>query len=138
MMDQIGHEVNPSEPLARFVLRRDHLSHGHVNYHAFLPPPSLRLSVTRRGLMTDGRLWELGHQTAAARQASGGVSISLLGAATVGAADVREIRPLRVAASPLPDHPEHADIVGWPEDKSEKKLLAMQLAAAAEFTPAPP
>lgn len=31
------------------------------------------------------------------------------------------------------DPPRHADITGWPEDKSKRKILAMQLAAEASL-----
>lgn len=56
---------------------------------------------------------------------------TLLGRADVLTSDVLELS-LRVEPEPSP-HPLHANIIAWPEEKSERKLLAMELAARAQL-----
>ncbi|NET36484.1 MAG: hypothetical protein F6K19_31385 [Cyanothece sp. SIO1E1] len=59
-----------------------------------------------------------------------------------GRADIQAINckidSLQVAAKPLPNNPNHADIKGWPASKAYKKIIALKLAASAsKFIPTP-
>lgn len=53
---------------------------------------------------------------------------TLYGMADILASAIQE-QKLDVDADDIPSR--HADDVGWPEDKSERKLIAMELAAEA-------
>lgn len=127
--------IGDAERLARFILFRRHVrADGSVKPDAFMPPPNLELSVTRRGDASGHDLWERGAAVAEQRQRT------LVGRADIDAVAVRARPPLDVVPAPLPEDPGHAHIVGWPPpaEKGQQKMLAIDLAAAAEFLPAPP
>jgi hypothetical protein len=135
-----GTEANvaDTEVVSRFILKPRWLrANNQVRDAAFEPPRSNRLSVTRSSLLNEDRLWLLGRETATARSGNESETIRLVGRADLRVADVIQIRPLRVVQSPLPSHPEHADVVGWPESKSERMVISKQLAANARFVPCP-
>lgn len=120
--------VRPTEHLARYLTHSNHFNRSRhsVKHHAFQPPSSLRLSVFRiQGLEPD-QAWAIG-ETHVVAATSMRLS-TLYGMADILASAIQE-QKLDVDADDIPSR--HADDVGWPEDKSERKLIAMELAAEA-------
>jgi hypothetical protein len=120
-------EIMPDELLARFATQSNQYRRGDgsVKQDLFMPHPRQELSVMRHLDATVDEIWQVGRGVA-----------ETLGKQLHGRADIRAaacaIDGLRVAASPiLPSNPNHADVVGWPASKEDKKSLAQKLAAAA-------
>jgi hypothetical protein len=122
--------LDSDELLARFImferwLRQDQT----VRPDAFIPPPDLQLSVTRRISLSEDELWDVGQKIADE------IAVKKPGARLYGRADiyvryVSELK-LRAEADPLPDNPNHAYITDWPGEKSAQKSIAQELAAKA-------
>jgi hypothetical protein len=117
--------VDSDEWLARFILKRSHLRQDRtVKPDAFIPYPRSELSVTRHLLLSETELWQFGRDVA--RE---------IGKPLLARADVQAFvfqRPeLRVVAAPLPENPNHANVVGWPAEKPAQKSIAQEIAAAA-------
>ena len=127
-------EVAPGETLARYILQRSHVRPGNLSVKpdAFMPPPSLELSVTRHLSATEEELWSIGEDVAAKRCRT-----------LYGRGDIQTVACLHlklvVKAAPLviPPNPNHAHILGWPTEKSAQKNVAQQIAADAAFVPKP-
>lgn len=122
--------VADQELLARFVLFRRHIrtSDQTVKPEAFIPYPRPELSVTRHLGLAEAELWELGQAVADQR------AITLHGRADVRASTVRR-QSLRIEPTPEPRN--HANITGWPADKSAQKVIALEIAAASKYVPNP-
>lgn len=118
-MDLPG-KVSPSESLARYLTHQNHYSslNNAVKPAAFQPPPSLRLSVFRIDELTLEEVWEIGQVNV----------VNIYGFADIKASAVYE---KNLDTDPDNNPPRHADIVGWPQEKSERKLIAQELAAKA-------
>jgi len=117
--------VESNEWLARFILNRIHLRQDRtVRQDAFIPHPWPDLSVTRHLQLTQTELWKIGQDVA--RE----VGKTLHGRANVQAFAFQR-QELRVVEAPLPENPNHANVVGWPIEKSAQKIIAQQIAAAA-------
>ena len=100
-----------------------------VEYNAFLPPSNLRLSVYRSTELREEKIWELGVQNVAVHR-----NKPLIGRADILASDVSDTnRVLKLSPDPKP-HSLHANITGWPEQKSEQKLIAIKLADKSKFS----
>ena len=124
--------IQPSEWLARFILKRNYLRHDRtIKQDAFIPHPYPDLSVTRHLQLSETQLWEIGHDVA--RQ----TSKTLHGRADVQVA-VFQLHELRVVAAPLPENLNHANVTGWPAEKPAQKIIAQQIAAAAGMALEPP
>jgi len=124
-------QVAADELLARFVavekwIRADNT----IRQDAFIPPRDLNLSVTRHRLLSEEQLWEIGQTVANA--VSQKQPARLFGRADVSVAAVAKTA-LRAEAVPVAANPNHAHIIGWPQDKPKQKFIAQQLAAAATF-----
>lgn len=120
--------VHDDEWLARFILfsgwfRKDQT----VRPDGFIPHPYPDLSVTRHLGLSESQLWQLGQDTANARQKA-----TLYGRADLKTIDVRR-QKLQVIADPLPGNLNHANVTGWPSDKPSQKIIAQELAASATF-----
>lgn len=124
--------VAAEELLARYVLFSKHIrsSDQTVKPDAFVPHPHRDLSVTRHLQATDSELWNVGAQIANSRRCT-----------LYGRADLQAqaciVQNLRVQAAPLPDNPNHADITNWPAEKSQQKMIAIEIAAAATLKARP-
>ena len=121
--------------LARFItnqfwVRADQT----IRPDAFIPPKDLNLSVTRHTGISEDLLWKIGQ--AVAEAVGSKRTACLAGRADIATKDV-EREGLRVESAPLLENANHAQIVGWPEDKPARKHLAHCLAEAALFK-APP
>ena len=125
--------VADDELLARYVVQSKHyrVSSGTVKQDLFVPHPHQDLSVTRHLQATEAEIWSVGKLVADAQQRT-----------LYGRADVRTsfclAEQLVVDKAPIPGNPNHANVKGWPTEKSDQKVIAMKLAAAAKkFIPTP-
>jgi len=124
--------IEANEWLARFILYRKYLRQDRtVRPDAFIPHPWPNLSVTRHLQLSQTELWKIGQDVT--RQ---------IGKKLHGRADVQAFvfqrQKLRVAAAPLPENPNHANVVSWPEEKPAQKIITAQIAAAAGKALDPP
>ena len=120
--------VAPSETLSRFILQTNWFrpSDNTVRHAAFMPNPTNgQTSVFRIYDLSDKEVWDIGDREVASR-----IGKSVLGRADIGASNVME-KGLRAFPSEPPVR--HANIVGWPEEKSEQRLISLELAAEALF-----
>ena len=124
--------IEAHEMLARFILFGGWFrkSNQTAKPDAFMPPPNLRLSVTRHLGLPEAEIWTIGEDVTRTRPAA-----TLYGRADIETAQVRDVS-LAVQPSPAPGNPNHADIVDWPNDKPSQKSVAQELAARARFVPA--
>ncbi|MBI3477366.1 MAG: hypothetical protein HY010_16660 [Acidobacteria bacterium] len=127
-----GKAVASYEILARFILfNRWIRNDGTVKPDAFIPHPYPDLSVTRLKYLPEQEVWRIGQSIAGARPAT------LYGRADIPAAEARR-RTLDVEPRPVADNPNHAVVVGWPDDRPAQKIIAQELAVEARFVPRPP
>jgi hypothetical protein len=113
-----------NQELARFLCSRTHFSptKRRVKYSAFLPSGNATSVFMVVGLTTD-QVWELA-RTHVAKPSNRTVH----GCAYVG---LEHVRRCRLEVDPDNSPPRHANIVGWPENKAERKSRAIDLAAKA-------
>jgi hypothetical protein len=125
--------VASDERLARFILQRSHLRQDWtVKSDAFIPHPRHELSVTRHLQLSEPEIWNI------ARQVANQTGKTLHGRADVRASDF-ERQTLRVVAAPVLENPNHANVSGWPLEKSAQKAIAQEIAhAAGKAREAPP
>lgn len=118
--------VVPEEFLARYVVRSGWIrSDRTVRKDAFIPRDS-ELSVTRHLHLTEENIWNIGRRIAEKR------SCTLYGRADVETRHVLA-QGLDVMAQPVPDNPNHANIINWPAEKDARIMCALQIAEAARF-----
>ncbi len=91
-----------------------------------MPPENLRLSVFQIKGLDEGDIWKMG-ETYVAKPSK--KTLYGRGDVTVSAVHQRAL-DLDPDNEPL----RHADIIGWPEEKSAQKLLAEELAVDASLT----
>lgn len=126
---ELPNKVSPSEHLARYLTQGDHFNskRNSVKHSAFMPPAdNLRLSVFRIDGLRRDEVWEIGQTKVVDVMPS--PMKHLYGMADIMASLVERNR-LRVDPDNNPSR--HADVVDWPQDKSERKLIALGLAAEA-------
>lgn len=120
-------QVRPEENLTRYILHKKHFSieRKKAKYAAFLPAPNGETSVFRVSGLDDNAIWEIGDKEVAIRR----------GIPVLGRSDILASRVFSRTLKILPDDnpPRHANITGWPEEKSEQKLIAMELAEDAQL-----
>jgi hypothetical protein len=118
----------PSEILSRFVIQTNWYkpSDNCVRYAAFMPnPKNGETSVFRISGISERDIWKIGDREVGVLR-----NKPVLGRADIGASFIYT-KGLKVVPSEPPVR--HANIVGWPEEKSEQTLIALQLAAEAIF-----
>ena len=120
--------VIPSEVLSRFIMQMNWFrpSDNRVRYAAFMPnPKNGETSVFRISGISDREVWEIGDREVGLRRDK-----PILGRADIGASFV-----ITKGLNVVPNEPpiRHANIIGWPEQKSEQRLVAIELAAEAIF-----
>lgn len=124
--ESLPDSVGDSEQVARYLFS-DKLfaaSLSRVKHHAFSPSGG-EASVFRIDNLSELQIWKLGALAGASRRQSPRAR------ADISAAKVRAAR-LDVVAAPL-THVRHANIVGWPNDREQQRLLAMELATASKL-----
>lgn len=99
-----------------------------MKHGAFLPSPNpeasvLEVSVFRIFGLSDAEIWHIGD---AGLRPPGRSTLYARGDLTVNSVERNQ---LQVAPDDVP--PRHANIIGWPDEKSEQKLRAIELAANA-------
>jgi hypothetical protein len=118
--------VRAGSPLARFLYDRAHFSveKRRVKERAFLPPPSLRLSVFIIDALEHQEVVDLGCAVTE-RELRAYAKLSDPTTATAqGLSIERDDTPFR-----------HAEIAGWPGEKERQKEIAQELASAATLHP---
>lgn len=118
--------VAASEQIARYILSKRHISvtKGIVRSAAYMPAPNGETSVYRITDITEKGVWDIGRKYVAgpsgrtlyARGDTPAVAITKTG--------------LEIAPETTP-HPLHANIVSWPSEKDEQKMLAVEIANKA-------
>ena len=124
--------VDDSEQLARFLFSaREVRADKTVRPEAFLPFKWVELSVTRHRDLVESTLWQLGQDVAEQRKKS------LIGRADLNAGFCR-VSKLDVVPSEGPNLGglNHANIVGWPSEKSAQMAFAQTLSEASKFVAA--
>lgn len=118
-------EVDPNEPLARYLLSRSHFSVQKrlVKSSAFMPSPTGELSVFRVRDLAEKEVWALGNQHVAVPQQR-----TLYGQANFSA---RIVTNAGLHVRPDDNPPRHADVVGWPVEKDAQKMVALELSQSA-------
>jgi len=124
--------VSLEELLARFILSKRQIRQNMtLKPEAFMPHPYIDLSVTRHHDLSKDEIWSIGWDVADK------ISKPLLGRADVRAHEF-ESRGLSINEAPVPSNPNHADVTGWPADKSAQKIIALEISdAAGKMTTAP-
>lgn len=123
-----GREIGSDEPLTRFVFEKKWIDKANKGPKpdAFLPIGTpLQTSVFRIARLSDKGTWEIGASVAKARQRS-------LKARADFPVNALDGTPLRL--DPDNNPPRHANILGWPEEKSDQLLLASILANESQLS----
>ncbi len=114
--------VEPGEVLSHYLFRKELRADGTVKAEAVVPFPHESLSVMRHRDLTDAEIWESG-EIVAAKQ----------GRTLFGRADFRaEELPSGLEATPVEPPRNHADIIGWPSDRSAQLAQAIRLAGVCK------
>jgi hypothetical protein len=112
--------------LARFLTQSGHFSPTthRVKQSAFLPAKSLELSIFNIDKLIPHKIWELADKyvLSAERKVYGYAKIF---------SDIIYNNKLKIDYNNNPER--HANIIGWPTEKDEQKLLAIELANASEL-----
>ncbi len=91
-----------------------------------MPNQNGEVSVYRTKDLTCQQINEIGQLHVAQIQ-----NKKLLGRAEIVASSILK-QDLKIETDPEP-HPRHANIIGWPIDKSKHKMIAIELAAEAQL-----
>ena len=125
MSTGVSASVMDDETVARFIFSSKHIRQDRsIKHEAFMPRRGEGLSVVRHDDMGDTELWAIG------RAMEQGRVDTLHGRTDVEAAAFVEQR-LQVVAAPIELTPHHAEVRGWPDDKSARMLVAKMIAARA-------
>lgn len=115
--------IDDDELLARFIVSSKwYRADLTIKPDAFIPHPTGKLSVTKHSGISESKLWEIGKGVAASRQSN------LHGRSDILAGKCK-IKPLQVVLDEPPEN--HVHIENWPEEKHERKMLAIELAKAS-------
>lgn len=101
-----------------------------MKYAAYLPASNGETSVYRTSGLTEEEIWEIGQEKVAkpsgrSLHARGDTPASVI--LKTGLAITPETTP----------HPLHANIVNWPLEKDEQRMLALEIANEATLTLSP-
>ena len=121
--------VDPDEPLARFILNKgDYRADGTVRHRIFLPSPKTgQTSVFRIFGLSENAIYEMGDNEVAQKRRP---PLSLIGRADIVVQQVLK-KGLQIDADDIP--PRHANITSWPVEQSAQRLIAMELAGMAHL-----
>jgi hypothetical protein len=122
-------DINEEEIIARYITSRRWYSRDKniVKPQTFMPPRDLRLSVFRIYNLSEPEIWEIGSIKVIGKM---NPPRNLHGRADIQASNILD-NNLRVNPDNTP--PRHANIIGWPELKEERKSIAQELAAKASL-----
>lgn len=118
--------VAANEQIARYILSKRYfsISNRTVKYGAYLPAPNGETSVYRISNIAEEEIWDIGRKYVA------GPSKRTLHARGDTTAIAITKTGLDIAPEATP-HPLHANIVNWPTEKDEQKMLAVEIANEA-------
>jgi hypothetical protein len=123
--------VGDNEVLARFIVASKWVRNdGTVKQDAFIPHPYTALSVTRHLGLSGPEIWVIAQRVASFQ------GKNLYGRADLAVSNVKEAK-LTVNPDPTPENSNHAEIKGWPPEKSAQKSYAQQLAKDASYVEKP-
>ncbi len=119
-------EVDSSEILARFIFSiRMYRADNSIRHTAFMPnPKNNETSVFRISDISDDEIWEIGDSVGVIREKP------ILGRADITAAVVMS-KDLKIIPEEPPER--HANIIGWSNDLSKQKMIALELASEAQL-----
>lgn len=115
------------EILSRFVLQTNWFSssENRVKYAAFLPDKNGETSVFRTSGITNNDIWEIGDCEVSIKRGK-----PILGRTDIGTNNVIS-KDLEVVPREPPLR--HANIIGWPDERSKQKIIAIELASESFF-----
>lgn len=121
-------KVDPKECLTRYIIEKSYYRSGDgtVKHNAFMPPAAYReLSVFRIAGLPRDVVWDMGK-----RHVANPRNKPLLGRADIFASNVFS-KGLGIRPEEQP--PRHANIVDWPEEREEQRMIAVELASEAQL-----
>ena len=119
--------IDSSETISRFIFQKSQYktSDNTVKYTAFIPSSKNgETSVFCTYNINDEEIWNIGREVSVKR------GKPVLGRADI-IADVVTSQDLEIIPSEPPER--HADITGWPDERSEQRLIALELAEEAHL-----
>lgn len=124
--------IEASEQIARYIFssKQYSINNGRVKYGAYLPAPNGEVSVYRISGLSEEEIWKIGREYVAKPR---GKTLYARGDTT--AAVITRTR-LDIVAETTP-HPLHANIINWPSEKGEQKMLALEIANEAKLAVPP-
>jgi len=127
--DSVTEEINSQEVIARYITSKSGYSRQKdiVKPPAFMPPPNLKLSVFRIDNLSEPDIWKIGIEKVINKMNK---PTNLHGRADIQALNIFDSN-LQIEPDNIP--PRHANIIGWPELKEERKSIAQELAAKASL-----
>jgi len=132
--------VELNEIVARYILEKRLIfdKDKSAKPRLFYPYKHVELSVNRHRDCTDEEIWEFGFGVAAFRRKTlhGRCDITVAECTFDSLSVVA--KPIRNHPKAVPDNPNHADIVGYPDNKEDQMSLAQKLAARASQRIQPP
>lgn len=122
-MDEV---VSAEENITRYINQKAYFraKDGTVRHNAFIPNRSGEVSVYRTAGIGDTEIYQIGKEFFA----------DITGKPLIGRADIIALAIVKHELRIEPDtevHPRHANICAYPDEKSRRKLIAMELAADA-------
>ena len=115
------------EILSRFILQTNWFSssENRVKYAAFLPDKNGETSVFRTSGITNNEIWEIGDCEVSIKR----------GKPILGRADIATNNVISKDLEVVPREPplRHANIIGWPDERSKQKIIAIELASESFF-----
>ncbi len=125
--------INPSETLSRFILQKQHWykevnpqTKSLVKYAVFMPNPNNgETSVFRTSDISDDEIWDIGDCEVSVKR----------GKPVLGRADIISniVISRDLVITPIEPPERHANITGWPDERSKQRLMALELAAEASL-----
>ncbi|MBI4651268.1 hypothetical protein HY745_08300 [Candidatus Desantisbacteria bacterium] len=117
-------QITTDEPLCRYLTSSSHFSqqNNRVKYSAFMPPSNLKLSIFRIVGLEENEIWEMGKKNISDKNLHGRAEISPMDINKAG---------LKIDPDNIPER--HANIIGWPDEKSARQMAAIELASKASL-----
>ncbi len=111
--------------ISRFLFDGGHIrADKTIKHNAFTPPKNYRLSVYKTDTLTAAQIYQIGSQYVVPLRGK-----PIKGVAQVHSGHVAAIG-LAIDNDGVP-HSRHSNIIGWFEDSTKDRLLAMKLASEA-------
>jgi hypothetical protein len=122
----------PSTVLTRFILQKDyyHKVNGTVKWVAFMPNQNRETSVFLTTDLNNKAIWSIGFEIVARP-----TNRTLRARADIDKKTVEDTG-LRIQPE-TSNHPFHANLVDWPDERIEQKQLALELAQNSRLFLAP-